>query len=348
MSIKDFRTRDEIIITVKGGKAAAGGPAPRRRGQAIPSKVGKRHLPRRDKPKPPGRYINFYDLGFITNGAGGWIPDNRPTFNLYTADYVGLDGAVRKFGNYALRTPLTQWKTRFRKIDVASTANYYRLLFTTFEAGIQTWTPPETIHELTPGNPNWTANGYRFDHPLWPEEYADDPEVRNYWTLDVVGGLDILNPAHPKKFYENGAWPGLGVPGDPSLNVSMFERAAGHFGFLLDGSEFPFLNARNEFALPGEVSQGLLVDDGSDIDIFLNNTGYYIAGDGFNQLFVVNRDVLDPSLVTTSTAVALGRWQTISGYSNIQQFAVGGFFGSYGAMNFAIHQNGRWCLVFGL
>jgi hypothetical protein len=131
MSIEDFRTKNEILVIVKPGFRAAAGRPKERRGQAIPSKVRKRHLPRRTAPSGG---ITFYDMGQMRFG-GGWGPSNtyfRENSGYFMVDLGGyfwsgsslhatigptLDAEYKALlqQTFALGPP-AQWKNIFRPV----------------------------------------------------------------------------------------------------------------------------------------------------------------------------------------------------------------------------------------
>lgn len=133
MSTKDFRTQNEIVVTVKdrnrSDDAAAAKPKTRK-GTVPPGKPAKRFLHRR-KVTPKG--INFYDLGQIVAGAGFDDTDyqvpNTPIFGLgdiaapdpTTSDFEGRDAPL-------LAIPTAQLLNKVRKITKGSLSAKYHVL----------------------------------------------------------------------------------------------------------------------------------------------------------------------------------------------------------------------------
>lgn len=329
MSIKDFRTRNEILVLVNAGKDGAGPKRPQRRGQVIPSKLKKRHLPRRGSTSD--RFINFYDLGMLANGANAASP-----FSVDSGD-PAAESIVRAYANAPLAYPLATWKTRYKRIRPADTVDFYRISFTTHEAGGVAFDIfPDKIRKLSADNPDWTNNGYRYN-----ERLNTDPDN---WTLNVRGGWDVLDTVRARKFYESGPWGGTGSPGDAALSADLFEPPSGTSGF---DTAADFVTRPDD----GSYRSFQAEDDGTDIDFFLNPGGYFVQGLTINKLVSANRETefANRAFETNSRDAALSRWLSVvgipGGTSTLTAFVVGGFFTSFSGLTGAIHQSGRWYLL---
>lgn len=152
MSTKDYKTRDEIVISVGGpGDGKGGGKRTRRRGgSAAPGRKGRKYLPRRKTGQ-----ITFYDPGQILS-AGDWIDNSFavtpvwvavgetliPIRSILVSDYTERDAAV-------LAPDRATWKTVFRKIAKNPQAINYDISVN-WGDGLSEGGEISTLHEWTP------------------------------------------------------------------------------------------------------------------------------------------------------------------------------------------------------
>lgn len=128
--IKDYKTRDEIIIKVGTSQAAEDEAAKRRGGPIDPSRPDEGILHRRRRRS--GK-INFYDLGQVRDGSN-WIDNPWTSFGSMFANAITvihrLDSAFSgevfhsEFRSYLFETPLSQWTEHFRKLDYETGERY--------------------------------------------------------------------------------------------------------------------------------------------------------------------------------------------------------------------------------
>jgi hypothetical protein len=152
MSTRDYKTPNEIVIKVSGNRRAVVEKDPRKGKGSVPvGKKGRRFLHRRKK---PGKGINFYDLGQLSNGSGGWIendyrgttepfgdvPDGRLIMPAPApSEYDGRDAQF-------LVIPAGDLKTKSRRVTKGTLSGKYRIVAAFGSFGgllddLEQWTP---------------------------------------------------------------------------------------------------------------------------------------------------------------------------------------------------------------
>lgn len=126
MSTKDFRTRNEIVVTIPDGSTADVELKPKKKKRAAvpPGKTGRRFLHRR---RQAGN-VNFWDLGQVKSGSV-WVDlpfSARSEFSSSSATvaYRFQESDWHLLGDQINAVPKNDWKTYFRKLEFTTGEKY--------------------------------------------------------------------------------------------------------------------------------------------------------------------------------------------------------------------------------
>lgn len=170
MSTKDYESPD-IVIKVRG-KNKPGDPSTKKRRSPLPPSRPNEGIFRRRR-RSSGRFLNLYDFGQITDGAGGWT---TPVYNIPTLENGGTEAAINAIRNEPLGHAVSTWKTRYRRVIGAAAEHYNQFVEINFgdrvamlasnsgftSSGLALTDPVSTLQVL--GYPAATPAAARFYH----------------------------------------------------------------------------------------------------------------------------------------------------------------------------------------
>ncbi len=219
MSTKDYRTRDDIVITVKGkARAEVDASAKKKKGSVPVGKTPKRFLKRRTKESAGS--ATFYDLGYMRNGSSG-LYDNMspmtPGTNVDDAIYASLVGTLllRGVANAKALDPLIPaWAGYF-------TANGFVPYQLSVTAGETTYYNRASLY--APGHPQrdtdkWTSSGLK----LTAADVAAAPFIITQLDRSAILVPDPGDPITKNKITAVNNFAAAAVPFTPSRGMKVF------------------------------------------------------------------------------------------------------------------------------